>query len=126
MIPGTVYIHDRHQLAVFHERSGYVALAPRDLVLCARAEEIRIGFTTSFFPRTDNYLRINCYRMAGLGLRRGAFEPRGEARADPCAEEIAWRDAVLATLDALVRMSDQDRHFADLQAMWRGAAQETL
>ena len=27
MIHGTVYIHDRHQLAVFHEPSGYVALA---------------------------------------------------------------------------------------------------
>ena len=40
MIAGTVYIHDRHQLAVFHERSGYVALAPRDLVLCARADEV--------------------------------------------------------------------------------------
>ena len=110
MIPGAVYIHDRHQLAVFHERSGYVALAPRDLVLCARAEEVRTGFTTSFFPRRDQFV----------------FTARGEARTAPCAEEIAWRDAVLATLDALVRMSDLDRYFADLQAMWRGAAQETL
>ena len=114
MIAGTVYIHDRHQLAVFHERSGYVALAPRDLVLCARADVVRTGFTTSFFGLMD-----------GL-LRAGARAPRGDARETPCAEEIAWRDAVVSTLDALVRMSDLDRYFADLQAMWRGAAQETL
>ena len=119
MIAGPDYIHDRHQLAVFHERSGYVALAPRDLVLCARAEEIRTGFTTSFFTRVTPAL----LRIAALPF---SFEPRGEIRAEPCAEEIAWRDAVLATLDALVRMSDLDRYFADLQAMWRGAAQETL
>lgn len=114
MQPGTIYIHNRHQLAVFHERSGYVALAPRDLVLCARADEVRTGFTTSFFGRMD-----------GL-LRAGAWAPRGEARIELCAEEIAWRDAVAETLDALVRMTDLDRHFADLQALWRGPAQETL
>ena len=115
MIAGTVYIHDRHQLAVFHEGSGYVALAPRDLVLCARADEVRTGFTTAFFLRVDSLLRA------------GAWAPRGDARETPCAEEeIAWRDAVVSTLDALVRMSDLDRYFADLQAMWRGAAQETL
>lgn len=114
MQPGTLYIHDRHQLAVFHERSGYVAIAPRDLVLCARADEVRTGFTTSFFMRVD-----------GL-LRAGAWAPRGEVRATPCAEEIAWRDAVTETLDALVRMTDLDRYFADLQALWRGPAQETL
>lgn len=114
MQPNTLYIHDRHQLAVFHEGSGYVAIAPRDLVLCARAEEIRTGFTTSFFRRIDPLWRA------------GAFSPTGEARADPCAEEIAWRDAVTSTLDALVAMSDLDRYFANLQAMWRGAAQHTL
>lgn len=114
MQPGTVYIHDRHQLAVFHELSGYVAIAPRDLVLCARADEVRTGFTTSFFQRIDPLWRA------------GAFSPTGEARMEPCTEEIAWRDSIAATLDVLVGMSDLDRYFADLQAMWRGAAMETM
>lgn len=115
MEPGKIYIHDRHQLAVLHERSGYVALAPRDAVLCARADEVRTGFTTSFTLRHD-----------ALRPMRGVFEPRGEARTEPCAEEIVWRDAVLSTLDVLADMAGGDRYFADLQAMWRGAAQETL
>lgn len=119
MEPGKIYIHDRHQLAVLHERSGYVALAPRDAVLCARPDEIRTGFTTSFFSRvTPALLRTSVLPTV--------FSPRGEIRAEPCAEEIAWRDAVVETLDALVAMSDRDRYFANLQAMWRGPDQATL
>lgn len=116
MKPGTIYIHDRHQLAVFHEGTGYVALAPRDFILCARPDEVRTEFTTSFFLRIDAMFRPGF-----------VFEARGEARTtDLCEGEAAWLAAVGETLDALARMKGLDRHFADLQAMWRGADQHEL
>lgn len=115
MQPHTLYIHDRHQLAVFHERSGYVALAPRDFVLCARPDEVRTEFTTSFIRRADAL------------IKGGVFNARGDARtSDLCEGELAWRDAVVSTLDTLARMTGPDRYFADLQAMWRGADQREL
>jgi len=102
----TLYTHDRHQIAVFHEPSGYVAIADRTFVACARADEVRTGFGTSFFLRSDPL------------WRSGVFTPRGEACVEPTAEQGAWRDAVVETFDRLVRLPALDRHFADIQAMW--------
>ena len=82
MTPGTIYTHDRNQLVVRHEASGYYAIAPRDLVLAAEPDAIRTGFRTSFFRPSITLV----------------FLPRGEARTEPTAPEIRWRDAVVAAL----------------------------
>ena len=110
MTPGTIYTHDRNQLVVRHEASGYYAIAPRDLVLAADPAAIRTGFRTSFFRPSITPV----------------FLPRGEARIEPTAQEIRWRDAVAAALDVFVGMNALNREFCDLQALWRGEHQETL
>jgi hypothetical protein len=103
-----VYSHDWHQIAVVHQRSGMVALASRVDVECARADEIRTGFTTSFISLEE----------ATRNLRDRSAFPRGEQLTTPSAEALAWREAVVATLDAFAAMTFGDRYFTNIQRMW--------
>mgnify|MGYP000101818065 CR=1 FL=1 len=105
--------HDQHQIAYVHKATGIIALAPRAALASADPRTIRTAFTTSFVWLRD--IRK---------LQRGPF-PRGAA-VDPNPAEERWAEAVQETLDAYDGLSAINQRFADLQAMWRGPAQETL
>lgn len=103
-----LYTHDEHQLVVMHARSGMLAVAARVDVECAREDEIRTGFTTSFMP----------IDMATRNLRDPEAFPRGEQVSTPSPEAARWRSAVLAMLDAYAALPFGDRYFINLQNLW--------
>lgn len=103
-----LYTHDQHQMVVMHARSGMLAIADRTAIECAREDEVRSGFTTSFLSIAD----------ATSNLRDPDAFPRGEQVARPSPEAARWREAVLATLDAYAAMPFGDRYFVNLQHLW--------
>lgn len=104
-----LFTHDRWAAALVHEASGLYALADLTLASAAREDETRTGFPTYFLSLADTRRTL---------LDPDAF-PRGEMLTQPGAELARWRDAVIATLDAYVRLPSLERYFCDLQAMWR-------
>lgn len=104
----SLYTHDHDQMVVMHARSGMLAIAGRVDIECAREDEVRTGFTTSF-------MRIS---EATSNLREPDAFPRGEQVTRPSPEAARWCEAVLATLDAYAAMPFGDRYFVNLQHLW--------
>lgn len=116
-----LYEHDQHQLCVMHPASGYYALAGRVDVECAREEEIRTAFTTSFLRTHDTRMRTvgKFPRGQALGITDGIHGPRHFGDAETSPEALRWLAAVTKTLDVYVTLPSIDQYFCDLQAMWR-------
>ena len=104
----SLYTHDQHQMVFMHTRSGMLAIANRTDIECAREDEVRSGFTTSFMQISE----------ATSNLRDPDAFPRGEQVARPSAEMTRWREAVSTTLDAYAAMPFGVRYFINLQHLW--------
>lgn len=109
---------DSGRLVVVHHRSGYAVSAQRDLVACARADEMRSAFSTIFARLHDEAWS----QSRGRTLQSTRDEmPNGWAVLAPTAEEKRWRDAIVNMLDVYAALSQEDRRHLryGLQEAWQ-------